>query len=131
MGKPGETAAERRTRLKDVGWIGVDLDGTLAEYHGWRDGGEIGAPIPLMVDRVKSWRAEGIAVSIFTARVGRGRPVEEVVRQRVLIGEWCLAHVGEVLPVTCEKDYSMIELWDDRAVQVVANTGARADGAAD
>lgn len=40
------------------GWIGVDLDGTLAEYHGWDDG-RIGAPIPKMVQRVKQWLAEG------------------------------------------------------------------------
>jgi hypothetical protein len=30
--------------------------------------------------------------------------------------------------VTREKDFAMIELWDDRAVQVVTNTGERADG---
>ena len=35
---------------------------------------------------------------------------------------------GEVLPVTNCKDFGMIELWDDRAVQVVFNTGIRADG---
>ena len=36
------------------GWIGVDLDGTLAEYHGWKGSEHIGPPIPLMVERVKS-----------------------------------------------------------------------------
>jgi hypothetical protein len=32
------------------------------------------------------------------------------------------------LPVTNCKDLNMVELWDDRAVQVVPNTGQRADG---
>lgn len=53
------------------GWIGVDLDGTLAEYSHWK-------------------------------------------------GE---THIGRVLPITNIKDYQMIELWDDRAVQVIPNTG--------
>ena len=35
------------------GWIGVDLDGTLAEYHGW-NGGAIGEPVPAMLARVVS-----------------------------------------------------------------------------
>jgi hypothetical protein len=44
------------------------------------------------------------------------------------IQEWCLKNVGIVLPITNQKDYAMTELWDDRAVQVVQNTGERADG---
>jgi len=36
---------------------------------------------------------------------------------------WCEKHLGLALPVTCVKDMHMIELWDDRAVQVVTNTG--------
>jgi hypothetical protein len=27
------------------------------------------------------------------------------------------------LPVTCEKDMAMVEFWDDKAVQVIPNTG--------
>ncbi len=41
------------------GWIGVDLDGTLAEYHGWVSPDNIGKPIPQMVARVKNLIAEG------------------------------------------------------------------------
>lgn len=37
------------------GWIGVDLDGTLAEYLGWQGMGHIGEPIAPMVERVKAW----------------------------------------------------------------------------
>ena len=32
---------------------------------------------------------------------------------------------GQVLPVTNVKDLAMAELWDDRCIQVVANTGER------
>lgn len=111
------------------GWIGVDLDGTLAEYHGWKGEKHIGAPIPAMVARVKAWIAEGKEVRIFTARVyadgGDARDVAEVCGY---IERWCGEHVGKVLPVTNVKDYGMAELWDDRAVQVVMNTGQRVDG---
>ena len=40
------------------GWIGVDLDGTLAEYLGWQGMGHIGEPIAPMVERVKAWLAQ-------------------------------------------------------------------------
>lgn len=113
------------------GWIGVDLDGTLAEYHGWRGVEHIGAPVTTMVDRVKVWLAEGKDVRIFTARVGAHvtNPIE---RERIegIIRAWCLQHLGQVLVITATKDLAMFELWDDRAVQVVANTGLRADAGA-
>ena len=51
------------------GWIGIDLDGTLAEYDGWKGVEHIGKPIPSMVERVKAWIIEGKDVRIFTARV--------------------------------------------------------------
>jgi hypothetical protein len=115
------------------GWIGVDLDGTLAEYHGWENSNGIGKPIPAMVERVKQWLAEGKEVRIFTARVSvdggyspeSRRHADEAWRdeQTKAIDQWCLENIGRVLPITCMKDFSMIELWDDRCVQVIANTG--------
>lgn len=105
------------------GWIGVDLDGTLAEYHGWVVGGvKIGKPIQPMVDRVKGWLREGKTVKIMTARIStpHGFDIEQT---KAEIQEWCLEHIGQALEVTCVKDYAMIELWDDRAVRVQANTG--------
>lgn len=108
------------------GWIGVDLDGTLAHYVGW-NGGEIGAPIPKMLARVKAWLEAGREVRIFTARVGGD--ANDAVTQRELIAAWCVEHVGVELPITCRKDFAMVELWDDRCVQVIPNTGRRADGA--
>lgn len=102
------------------GWIGVDLDGTLAFYDGWVSPSHIGPPIHKMLDRVKRWLEEGQEVRIFTARVSKE---DEAVEARGRIEEWCLLYLGEVLPITHMKDYQMIELWDDRCVQVEPNTG--------
>jgi hypothetical protein len=119
------------------GWIAVDLDGTLAHYLGW-NGGEIGRPIDLMAERVRRWISEGKDVRIFTARVAETGLRNQVGgaddktfadAQREVIQAWCELHFGKRLPVTATKDFGMIELWDDRCVQIVQNTGIRADGA--
>lgn len=110
-------------------WIGVDLDGTLAYHDTWKGHEHIGEPVPAMLERVKAWLAAGQGVKIFTARVcehGRmdmsdGTP--KTVDVITPIQNWCLKHLGQKLPVTNVKDYSMIELWDDRAIQVIPNTG--------
>lgn len=98
------------------GWIGVDLDGTLAHYGGWKGPDDIGAPIVPMLERVKGWLAEGRAVRIFTARAC-------IPEQVALVKAWLLKHGLGDLEVTNVKDFGMVELWDDRAVQVVTNTG--------
>lgn len=100
------------------GWIGVDLDGTLAHYDGWKGIEHIGDPVPAMFERVKQWLAEGKTVKIFTARVCRDRV--EVIRH---IHAWCEKHGLPPLEVTNVKDFGMIELWDDRCVAVEPNTG--------
>lgn len=96
------------------GWIGVDLDGTLAFYDG--DAWGIGAPIPKMLERVHKWLAEGREVRIFTARAC-------VPAQIGIVSAWSKKHIGVELQVTNTKDFGMIELWDDRCVQVQSNTG--------
>lgn len=95
------------------GWIGVDFDGTLSLHY---KGLDIGAPIQPMVDRVKYWLANGIDVRIFTARAALPDQAE-------LVARWCEEHIGQRLQVTDRKDFNMIELWDDRAIQVIRNTG--------
>lgn len=108
------------------GWIGVDFDGTLSHYEGWKGADHVGEPIAPMVDRVKRWLAEGREVRIFTARAYHdGTPERASTAQAACeaIAAWCAKHLGQILPITCVKDYGMVELWDDRAVQVRANTG--------
>jgi hypothetical protein len=105
------------------GWIGVDLDGTLAEYHGWQGIYHVGKPVPLMLERVKEWLQRGYVVKIFTARVCIAEPDRSVVIS--IIQDWCETHGLPRLEVTNVKDFGMIELWDDRAIRVEVNTGRR------
>ena len=124
--------------MVNSGWIGVDFDGTLAEYHGWSGWNVFGKPIPTMVERVVRWLADGREVRIVTARVGVIENAYSKCRHtgvtftnhdmRQAIQDWCEQYIGARLPVQCYKDVNMVELWDDRAVQVVTNTGMRADG---
>jgi len=107
--------------MKNRSWIGVDLDGTLAEYHGWEGYEHIGPPVPKMVERILAWIEEGKNVKIFTARVHLGNTHSD--KSRRVIGKWLEKHLGFTLPITCLKDMYMTELWDDRVVQVVPNTG--------
>lgn len=102
-----------------VGWHGVDLDGTLAEFHGWSP--VIGRPIKKMVDRVKRWLARGEHVKIMTARVARKNSDRK--QQEQLVKAFCKKYIGQELEVTCEKDKYMIDIWDDRARQVEFNKG--------
>jgi len=105
------------------GWIGVDLDGTLAEYYGWHNG-NIGKPIPTMVAKVKTLLAAGQDVRIMTARVScKTRSESDASFQRLMILEWCKENLGVPLQVTCEKDFLMLDLYDDRCHQIIINTG--------
>lgn len=100
-----------------TGWIGVDLDGTLAKYDSFHGIEHIGEPITAMVERVQGWLLSGHEVRIFTARIYQ---CPEAIPH---IEAWCERYIGQKLAVTNVKDFGMIELWDDRAVQVEMNTG--------
>jgi hypothetical protein len=107
-------------------WIGVDFDGTLATYDGWKGPDVLGEPVPAMVERVKAWLEDGEDVRIMTARVSPIAPPGKEhfhIEARAAIIKWCKKHIGCELEITHEKDYLMRELWDDRAVQVEAGTG--------
>lgn len=106
--------------MSTSGWIAVDLDGTLAQYGGWKGPDDIGEPVPLMLARVRGWILEGITVKIFTARAC-------IPEQIPPIQAWLVKHGLPELEVTNAKDFSCTEIWDDRAVQVQINTGLRVD----
>lgn len=55
-----------------MGWIGVDLDGTLAG-SGTGQGARIGKPVGPMMRRVRRWLSEGREVRIFTPRAVSAR----------------------------------------------------------
>ena len=105
------------------GWVGFDIDGTLAVYDGWKGPEHIGEPVPAMIDLIKSLLARGMTVKIFTARVCSCLSEQEIHIAKQAIEQWCLKHIGEKLEITSEKDVFMIEYYDDRAIQVEYNTG--------
>lgn len=98
-------------------WVGIDLDGTLAEYNGWKGIEHIGRPIMPIVYLIQSLVANGIKVRIFTARCQEGPKAIEY------ITKWCYDYVGLALPVTDKKDFGLIAIIDDRATGVEMNTG--------
>lgn len=91
------------------GWIGIDLDGTLAYYDGWQGINHIGDPIWTMVKVVKLLLANNVAVRIFTARCQEGEVAIKPIQ------EWCKEYIGQVLPITATKDFDMVAMIDDRA----------------
>ena len=76
--------------MSPAGWIGVDLDGTLAHYESGQGVGYVGDPIPIMIDRVKRWLAAGKHVKILTARVCGYRGEEDRATQVAMI-QACLS----------------------------------------
>lgn len=108
----------------DSGWIGVDLDGTLAHYDHFRGLDHIGSPIYTMVNRVKTWLAKGIEVRIFTARIGSPHDVKVAKTHiRIWLFNNGLPELANDDSITCTKDLHMIELWDDRCIAIEKNTG--------
>lgn len=87
----------------------------------------------MMLERVKKWVSEEKDVRIFTARAYRMLYPEgtsekaEAAKVVGAIHRWLTSNGLPELPVTCFKDFGMVELWDDRAIQIIPNTGRRAD----
>src|SRR5260221_396669 len=106
-----------------MGWIGIDLDGTLS--YALDAPHEVLAPIkppiPAMLARVQALLAEGRDVRIFTARVAACGETSIVAcddqaiadHQRQMIEAWCLEHLGQRLKVTATKDWQMDYFYDD------------------
>lgn len=98
------------------GWIAVDLDGTLAYYHSWRGLEHIGKPVKSMLERVRNWIKEGYEVRVFTARASSPDLIAP-------IEAWLKKHKIGGLKVTNELDADCLEIWDDRCVQLISDTG--------
>lgn len=99
----------------------VDLDSTLAYHTDWVHHTKIGAPIPAMRAKVLQWLNDGHEVFIFSARLNAEEDIVEDIRYA--IQEWCVTHIGYMLPITGKKLLSFSEIYDDRAIQVVKNDG--------
>ncbi len=107
---------------KRQGWVGFDLDGTLAiDTPGtWP---QIGDPIPAMCDRLRWLNDKGIPCRIITARVSAAVYPDKVVAEMARIDAWCLAVFGCTFQLTPEKDQRMMFMFDDRAIHVPRNSG--------
>jgi hypothetical protein len=116
LAKLNELKKSRRKEKRMKKKIGVDLDGTLASYDHWRGAAHIGKPIPRMYHRVFRWIAEGHTVVIFTARANTPENIR-------FIKHWLKKWGFPDLQVTNVKLPDLDEYWDDRAIQVVRNTG--------
>jgi len=98
-------------------WIGVGLDGTLAQVESLDDCPEaIGQPVPAMAQRVLDWHQSGFRVKILTWR-------GETADGRAAVAAWLQRHGLPELEVTHEKDFDMVEFWAARGIQVIPNTG--------
>jgi hypothetical protein len=125
---------------RNVEWVGIDFDGTIAEHEPASDLRIPGAPVPAIVDLALNLLENLVQVKIFTARVYplnicvwpdtelkflpfQHRNVEDSVAHVRAVQQFCLDNLGFVLPVTNIKDYAMSQLYDDRAIQVIRNKG--------
>ena len=70
-----------------------------------------------MMARVKKWIDQGKTVVIFTARAYFGKPSIDPVKK------WLKDNGLPDLEVTNIKSPDIIEIWDDRAIHVIKNTG--------
>ncbi len=108
-------------------WVGVDLDGTLAySLDDYSDPLKIGEPIPAMVRKVKALLLAGYTVKVMTARMADKEQAEAIGN---VIGDWTENVVGQRLGATNEKTPGMLMQLDDKARQVVENTGEVAKAA--
>jgi hypothetical protein len=105
----GKAAAKR-------GWIGIDLDGTLAYMDPMSGTSIIGPPVPRMLELARKLMRDGYRIKIFTARASDSQQIGMILK-------WLRENGLPELEITNMKDYEMIRLYDDRAVQVIANTG--------
>lgn len=99
--------------------VACDLDGTLAEYHGWKGVCHIGAVVESVKTAIKHVRDEGGEVWIFTARISDHGDIQSI----RTISEWLKINGITVDGMTSEKLKKFTEFWDDRAIQVVKNKG--------
>ena len=97
-------------------WIGVDIDGTLFKDEGWKGINHFGEIVKKMKERIEKLLSQGKKVKIFTARAWDKKaiqPIKDVLKLNGLPD----------LEITNIKDPGMVNLYDDRAVQVRKNTG--------
>lgn len=101
----------------------VDFDGTVSHFNGWQGQLVLGLPVAAMVERIQRWLDDGDEVFIYTARIGGNAPYNDAGTEATVaaIQDWCERYIGARLPVLPKAHFN--ELYDDRARQVLPNTG--------
>ncbi len=90
-------------------WVAFDFDGTLAKEFTFE-------PVAPMVERLRTYLKNGTECRILTARGNDSTGIN-------LVKTWLREQNLPDLQVTSKKDYQMIVLYDDRARQVIQDTG--------
>lgn len=97
------------------GWVGFDFDGTLCQFP-YPDGLPYGPNQPKMVGILRNFIAAGAAVKIVTARASDPYT-------RASVNDWLRKNDFPAIPITDKKDWTMLALFDDRAITVDPITG--------
>lgn len=105
-------------------WEGFDLDGTLAKDDGWKGKEHIGEPIEKTRKLIEKKLEQGKKVKIFTARASDPKTIP-------YIKDWLKQNNIPLLEITNKKDPGIVNIYDDRAVQVRKNTGNLVKGFSD
>lgn len=100
-------------------WIGVELDGTLAEEVEVNENYAltIGKPYPRMIEFVKSIIEAGTKVKIFTARVSDMEPRHAAAEKA--IRKWTKAQFGVPLESTATRDYLCVTIISTKVKQII------------
>lgn len=100
--------------------VACDLDGTLAEYDGWKGIHHIGKVIESVKVAIQNVQKQGGEVWLFTARVS---DPADCVEANEYIEKWLIENGISVVGITSNKFKFFSEFWDDRALQVIKNQG--------
>ncbi len=96
-------------------WIAVGLEGTLSRAEGHPEF-VLGEPIQPMISRVHSWLRAGVEVRVLTE-------LADDFMGGIQVRYWLDSHgLGDV-GITSTLDKDMQQLWDNRAIRTLRNTG--------
>jgi hypothetical protein len=100
------------------GVLAVDLDGTLAKKEHPFNPYSVGEPVQPVLQHLLNEKAKGRSISILTARASSNDP-----GLRRAVRTWLDRHGLEGVHITSQKTPDMVEIIDDRARQVIPDTG--------
>ena len=97
-----------------------DLDGVLAEYHGFGDG-EIGEPLELGIRLAERMHDEGFEIVVQSCRTSYGDDVGNKLIQIARVDNWLATHLPCAILYLGEGKAHGNVYFDDRGVNVPMN----------